>query len=199
MALHHQLSSSPNKDREDEGVRSMVAECLGRLAYIDAQKIFPVMERLVVSEKPFVRGLSLSPLSLHTHTHHTFGICAYDLPKGCSRLFMHLLCLFFWQVLWSLHSDTQYLKVAPPWFSRRKSLRSWPCSKMQIWYVVTWMWCTQTHFSCKIHPVYPFPRTQFDRRFADKQSWLWVLLWMWMPICSLPSSSKTLFSRCCTR
>ena len=43
------LPSVGTAERKDEGVRTMVAECLGRLALIDAKKIVPQMETLVKS------------------------------------------------------------------------------------------------------------------------------------------------------
>jgi len=51
-----------NAESKDEGVRGMVAECLGRLAIINSSKILPLLESEVKSEKPFTRAVIITAL-----------------------------------------------------------------------------------------------------------------------------------------
>jgi hypothetical protein len=56
------LLSPTNAESTDEGVRGMVAECLGRLAMINSAKIMPKLETLVTSTQPFTRAVIVTAL-----------------------------------------------------------------------------------------------------------------------------------------
>jgi len=51
-----------NADHKDEGVRGIVAECLGRLAIIASAKILPHLEKMATSNSPSARGAAITAL-----------------------------------------------------------------------------------------------------------------------------------------
>jgi len=61
-----------NAESKDEGVRSMVAECLGGLAIIDSKKLIPQMAQLAGTDKPFTRAVVITALrfALAPNTDH---------------------------------------------------------------------------------------------------------------------------------